>query len=94
MYAEKKQQHFFIFSYQSLSFFIHVKQNLPNDYIEENQPLFNQSYRDIYPSIMIYIQSSIRESGADKLRQRLIDIDLDRYRQTETDSFGKRQTEI
>ncbi len=69
--CKKKKQKKTLYSFIKVChFFIHVQQNLPNDYAEENQPLFNQSYSDIYLSIIIHILEVselkfIRESVTD-----------------------------
>ncbi len=38
-------------------FFCPIKQNLSNDYKEENQHIFSESHHDIYLSIIIHISS-------------------------------------
>ncbi len=81
MYAKKitKNIHiFFVFLYQNLSFIIHVKQNLTNEYVEENQSIFNHSYHDIYQSIMIYISGTSELNSSERAGQ--IETDLGRYR--------------
>ncbi len=64
---------FFVFLYQSLSFFIHVQQNLPSCYVEENQPILNQSHHGMYLSAIIYILGGLElkfigKSRTDRIR--------------------------
>ncbi len=50
-----------------------VKQNLSNDYVEENKPIFSQLWLDIYLSVIIHISGGselkfIRESRRNTFR--------------------------
>ncbi len=60
MYAKKKKKKLidFAFFYQSLSLFVFVGENLPDDYAEKNQPIFNRSHHDIYLSINSIFQAA------------------------------------
>ncbi len=82
-----------MFLHLSLSFFIHVKQILQNDYVKENQPIFSQSRHDIYLSITIHISGS-SEPKIIAERTGHIETDLDRNRHRETDSFRERQIDL
>ncbi len=51
---------------------------MPNDYVEENQPIFNQSYHDMYLSIIITYFRHLKAKIHWKVGQ--IDSDRDRFR--------------
>ncbi len=75
MYAKKYKKLNFLYSYIKVYHFYPCKQNLQNENVE-NCPYFNQSYRGIYLSIIVYV-------SGEQDRWIRIATDLDRYGQIE-----------